>query len=87
MCQVFGKCNSEYLRHFKYSGKVAGYNMEHLSALMSKFNGKFMGNRTTEIVKRMELAKKYISPKPELKLGEVFYSIGLKLKWHLMGLF
>jgi len=79
--------NSEYLKNFKSSGKVAGYDREQLSALMSKFNGKFMGNRTTEIVKRMENAKKYISPKPEYKLGEVFYAMGLKLKWHLMGLF
>lgn len=79
--------NPEYLNHFKSSGKVAGYNKEQLSALISKFNKKFMGNRTTEIVKRMEHAKKYISPKPEFRLGEVFYAMGLKLKWQIMGLF
>lgn len=79
--------NPEYLKNFKSSGKVAGYKREQLSALISKFNGKFMGNRTSEIVERMEHAKKHISPKSEFKLGEVFYAMGLKLKWHLLGLF
>ena len=79
--------NPEYLSQFKSSGKVAGYNKEQLSELISKFNKKFMGNRTADIVGRMEHAKKYISPKPEFRLGEVFYAMGLKLKWHLLGLF
>jgi hypothetical protein len=79
--------NPEYLSNFKSSGKVAGHSKEQLAELLSKLNKKFMGNRTAEIVKRMEYAKKYISPKPEYKLGEVFYAMGLKLKWHLMGLF
>jgi hypothetical protein len=79
--------NPEYLKNFKSSGKVAGYKREQLSALISKFNRKFMGNRTMKIVERMENAKKYISPKSEFKLGAVFYAMGLKLKWQLMGLF
>ena len=79
--------NPEYLSNFKSSGKVAGQNKEQLAELISKLNKKFMGNRTAEIVKRMEHAKKYISPKQEFKLSEVFYSMGLKLKWHLLGLF
>lgn len=46
-----------------------------------------MGNRTSEIIVRMEYAKKNISPKPDFKLGEVFYAMRLKLKWHLLGFF
>lgn len=79
--------NPEYLRNIKSSGKVAGYKKEQLSALLIKFNRKFMGNRTTNIIKRMEYAGKFISSKPEYKFGEVLYAMGLKLKWQLMGLF
>jgi hypothetical protein len=79
--------NPEYLENFKSSGKVACYSKEQLSALISKFNKNFMGNRTSEIIERMEYAKKYISPKPAFKLGEVFYAMRLKLKWHLLGFF
>jgi hypothetical protein len=75
------------LNNFKSSGKVVGHNKEQLAELISKLNKKFMGNRTTEIVGRMEHARKYISSKPGLRFGEVLYGMGLKLKWHLLGLF
>jgi hypothetical protein len=79
--------NAEYLKNLKASVKVAGYDNSQVSAMIGKFNRKFMGNRTQDIIERMHYAMKYFSPKPEFKLGEVFYTMGLKLKWNLMGLF
>jgi hypothetical protein len=35
----------------------------------------------------MDYAVKYTSHKSELNLGAVFYAMGLKLKWQLIGLF
>jgi hypothetical protein len=78
--------NPEYLNNFNLSGKVACFNREQMVALMSKFNRKFMGNRTNEIIARMEHAKKYISYKPKFKFGAMIYAVGLKMKWNLMRL-
>lgn len=77
--------NPEYLNNFKSSGRVAGFSKDQLATLINKFNKKFMGNRTLEVNKRMEYAMKF--NKSEFKLGAVFYAMGLKLKWHLTGLF
>jgi hypothetical protein len=77
----------KYLMNFKASGKVAGYNRNQLIGFISKFNSKYRGNRTNEITERMEYAVKYLNHLPQFKLSEVFYGMGLKLRWQLMGLF
>lgn len=77
--------NPGYLRNFKASGHVAGSSRNQLLGLINKFNSKYKGNRTIEIIERMERAKKYISPKSEFRLGEVFYAMGLKLRWQIIG--
>jgi hypothetical protein len=79
--------NPEYLKNLKASFKVGGYNNSQLSAMIDKFNKKFMGNRTQDIIERMEYAKKYIWHEPKFSFGKVVYAIGLKLKWYLMGIF
>lgn len=76
----------EYLINFKASGKVAGYKRNQLLGFINKFNSKYKGNRTNEITERMEYAVKYLNHFPQFKLSEVFYAIGLKLRWQLMGL-
>jgi hypothetical protein len=77
----------EYLLHFKASGKVAGYSRNQLLGFISKFNSRYRGNRTNEITERMEFAVKYLDRLPQFKLGEMFYAMGLKLRWQLMELF
>lgn len=79
--------NIEYLRNFKASAKVAAINNNQLLAMMTKFNNKFMGDRREEIIRRMELAKKYITNPAGSNFRELFSSVTLKLKWHLIGLF
>jgi hypothetical protein len=79
--------NNEYLRNFKASAKVAAINNNQLLALITKFNNKFMGDRREEIIRRMELAKKYIINPAGYNFRELFSSVKLKLKWHLIGLF
>ena len=79
--------NDEYLRNFKASAKVAAINNNQLLALINKFNNKFMGDRREEIIRRMELAKKYITNRSGSNFRELFSSVTLKLKWHLIGLF
>lgn len=77
--------NPEYLHNLKASGKVAGFNKDQLVVFIGRFNNKYMGNRTKEILQRMENALKYFFCKPQFKFGEVFYALGLKLRWKLMG--
>ena len=79
--------NNEYLRNFKASAKVAAINNNQLLALITKFNNKFMGDRREDIITRMELAKKYIMHSAGSNFRELFSSVTLKLKWHLIGLF
>jgi len=79
--------NPEYLKNLKASVKVAGYSNSKLLAMINKFNRKFMGNRTHDIVERMHYASKYVSHEPRFNFGQVFYAMGLKLRWQLMGLF
>jgi len=79
--------NIEYLRNFKASAKVAAINNNQLLALITKFNNKFMGDRREDIITRMELAKKYIMHPAGSNFRELFSSVTLKLKWHLIGLF
>ncbi len=79
--------NPEYFNNFKSSGKVAGYGKEKLDTLICKFNKKFMGNRTPEIINRMENTKRYISSIKGLRFGELLYSMGVKLKSQIIGLF
>lgn len=79
--------NIEYLRNFKASAKVAAINNNQLLSLINKFNNKFMGDRREEIIRRMELAKKYITNPAGLNFRDMLSSVTLKLKWHLIGLF
>jgi hypothetical protein len=78
--------NREYLRILKANVKVAGYAHIQFTEMIDKFNRKFMGNRTQNIIERMNYARKYVSSEPKFNFGQVFYAIGFKLKWHLMGL-
>ena len=79
--------NPEYLRILKANVKIAGYEDIQLSKMIDKFNRKFMGNRTMNIIERMKYARKYVSHEPKFNFGQVFYAIGFKLRWHLMGFF
>lgn len=73
----------EYLQNFNASGHVAGLNKIQLLGLISKFNSKYKGNRTIDIIERMDQAKKHLSPKPKNNFREVFYAMRLKLKLQL----
>jgi hypothetical protein len=78
--------NPEYFKNLKGSFKVGGYNNSQLSAMIDKFNKKFMGNRTPDIIERMQYAKKYIWHEPRFSFGKVVYSIAIKLKWYVIGI-
>jgi hypothetical protein len=76
----------EYLRNFRASSKVAGYNRNQLSDMINKFNRRYNGNRTPEINNRMKDAMKYINLSPELALSGIKAAV-FRLKWQLIGLF
>jgi hypothetical protein len=78
---------NEYLHNFKASAKVVAINNNQLLALLNKFNNKFMGDRREEIIRRMDYAKKYFTKPSGTNFRELFFSVTLKLKWLLMGLF
>lgn len=79
--------NKKYFRIFKASGKVGGYSGSQLSDLITKFNRKYNGNRTPEILHRMDIALKQFTRNRKILLREGIYSIGYKWKKHVMGLF
>jgi hypothetical protein len=73
----------EYFQNFNASGHAAGLNKIQLLGLISKFNCKYKGNRTIDIIERMDSAKKHLSPKPKHNLMEAFYAVRLKLMLQL----
>jgi hypothetical protein len=73
----------EYLQNFNASGHAAGLNKIQMLGLISKFNCKYKGNRTIDIIERMDTAKKHLSTKLKNNLMEVFYALQLKLMLQL----
>ena len=79
--------NKKYFQIFKASGKVAGYSGSQLSDLIVKFNRKYNGNRTPEILHRMDVALKQFNRNRKILICRGIYSIGFKWKKQVMRLF
>ena len=79
--------NPEYFRIFKASCAVAGFNRNKIANFINKFNSNYRGNRTTDVLERMEYAHHYFSSKHVFQVKEFLASIGVKLKLYLMSMF
>lgn len=76
----------DYLQNFISSSKVAEFDRFHILEILNKLNRRYNGNRTPEIIHRMEDVLKQFNCKRNI-FSERFYVLGLRLKCHFMGLF
>ena len=72
--------NKKYFRNFKSSGSVAGYNRGQLINFVHRLNSKYNGNRTGEIIQRMEYGQKYISGRLPSELNNRLHKMIHKFK-------
>ncbi|HLN20926.1 MAG TPA: hypothetical protein VK213_07540 [Bacteroidales bacterium] len=79
--------NKKYLRNFKSSGLVAGYNRGQLLNFVNKHNIRYHGNRTHDITERMEFATGSISGNFTVKVSRLFHSIIKELKSVMADIF
>lgn len=79
--------NKKYLKNFKSSGSVAGYNRSQMINFVHRLNSKYNGNRTCEIHTRMEYAKKKIAGSFTNKLNKLFHSIIIELQSIILDIF
>lgn len=79
--------NKQYLRNFKSSSAVAGYDLNQILNFVNKYNTRYNGNRTMEIHERMEFAMGNISSNVSGKISRLFQSMIKELKSAIWNLF
>ena len=79
--------NKKYFRNFMSIVSIASIDERKLKNLVIKFNERYKGNRTNAIIQRMEFATKRCCKKSTFQLNEILYSLALKMKWNIMGMF
>jgi hypothetical protein len=79
--------NKKYLRNFRSIAGIASIDERNLENLVTKFNERYKGNRNDAIIQRMDFASKRCSKKPTFQFNEMIYSLALKMKWNIMGMF
>jgi hypothetical protein len=79
--------NKKYLRNLWSIVGIAFIDKRKLTTLFIKFNQRYKGNRTDSIIQRMEFAVKKCTRKSPFQLNELFYSLAIKMKWNIMGMF
>lgn len=78
--------NKRYLRNFKSSGSLAGYNEIKIAEFILRLNEKYNGNRTPEVNNRMKFALRPYSEKVSAKFNMLFRSMMIDLKTALLNL-
>lgn len=72
--------NKEYLMNFKSSCSVVGYNLNQILNFISRLNHKYKGNRTKEVLERMQYANGCFSGRGLIRLKAGIGMVARKLR-------
>jgi len=75
----------EYLLNFRSSCSVAGYNLNQILNYTSRFNQGYKGNRTHEVLERMQYANRCFSDRGILRLKNAIINIANRMRTIIFG--